>query len=758
MKKYIVFLLFFTNSIVPYNGRAQKISAITSNGVAIGTGYQTDKENFVGIGVTGTSTNVGVAQSTFSFSQSLSEKEAEDELGFSVGGKARFGAYQLSAAAKFARNSISTSYSVSSVWVSDYIFPSKKLIDITKTKIGVEVFEHHWDETCGDRYVEEIGMGAKLFFSIRVDFNSLESKNSFTSEFNLTGPLVEAKANMAEASRRFEREAKITVSAFQVGGDVSKLTAIFGYSDTSAYRIAQFSLGDFDKCSALIQTAIAYSANTKTGFPSQLAPGVLPGPAPLYYNLAKYSNAGIFPPNAYPGLSILIERARQKLSDLFEEQLSFSLITERLLDLNVGTAKRTKLTQQQAIIERNLKEIVAASKICYETPEKSMDAVESVRSKLVSVDQKALDLPPIATADFRVMTTNGGVLSREESVSLMNEEVNIETGPGKRKKTLNDIQENGNEASAVLNIQGSSLKEAVLFFENIKLKVIPLQKGTAKFGAKVGDAFALIVTNTTRTFPKWLDVDIKGIRDSLMRSVLPNAEGTFYVIVKDLFNRMIRFDIEYSKWTYSLTNDPGDLKDNINYLSYINWWDKKSNGILGTIRNDCTVLEKSPERKDTPFTISPEWRTIATIPANKSSVFVTFLGKVQYNHVRPLDCRLPALNDIDFNKSDLEATPGGGVQFKTKLMPVIMLQFFNVHNGVESSFGQGFNFTGSPIIIPKSEEQLVLKAKMDLNWMFSSENGSMQVHPRAVDDKDLHIWNHIRNCDAGSPLKTVVIQ
>jgi hypothetical protein len=224
-------LFMFTGS--PLLGQQQTTqTVITSSGkvARLGGAYASDKEAFVGGEcIEGSKYDeIGAAESSFSLDQSLSEKQLADQLGFSVGGRARFGVVEASASADFLQRSTSNAFSVSSIYKAYYYFPAHKL-RLTQHKYSslgdsVEANYERWNQTCGDHYVDQIGLGAKLFVSIRVDFASSEQKREFEAKFSIAGPMASASGDLKTATAQFSKDTKITVSAYQLGGDVSKLT------------------------------------------------------------------------------------------------------------------------------------------------------------------------------------------------------------------------------------------------------------------------------------------------------------------------------------------------------------------------------------------------------------------------------------------------------------------------------------------------------------------------------------------------------
>ena len=580
MHNTYIITLAFTLFLSPGKLHGQLINAITADGKTpqLGSSYDFDREIFIGGGcVQGKIVHDGISHATFSFDQTLSKKAVEDQLGFTIGGKARFGTVNVSTAATFMKNSISSAYSISAVWLSEYHLPSDLLEEVDTSSVGNRLFTDYgkWTKTCGDAYVGEIIRGAKLFFSIRVDFSSLEAKKSFEAEFNLSGKLYSASATLKTASSKYSRDAKITISALQIGGDVTQLTGVFGDTDTSSLRIVKCGLGDFDQCASVIEQALTYATQK---MPTQLKTGH-GVPAPLAYRVIPYSAAGIYP-NENRISEDQLKRQRRSLGEEFEKQLRLSVTVERLLDLVLDNSFRTKLIGQKQLIDENLENISEAAKISFDEPEKTTNALALL--KVTPVDTSVFILPPLPTAEFRLSTTIKGILSRQESVDSMAKDApllySIDTNITTRPYLVSDVKFPNDEVSAVLYVRGQALKHAEIYFVNRLLSTIPLRKSEAKFPEKIGNDFATIVTATTRTYPGWQDVDIDKLRKELANADLPTADGMFYVLIVDEFGRKVKFDICHSGW--GVTEGDNNTKFGT-YTEYIDWWDPNSNGTNG---------------------------------------------------------------------------------------------------------------------------------------------------------------------------------
>jgi hypothetical protein len=147
---------------------------------------------------------------------------------------------------------------------------------------------------------------------------------------------------------------------------------------------------------------------------------------------------------------------------------------------------------------------------------------------------------------------------------------------------LGHVASPGDDASVVLAVDGTALKQAVFYFENTLLKTIPLDTNGSGFPEKSSDARSLIVLQTTRRLVGWEDASIYDEYAAMINKGIDKADGNFYFEVIDQFGRSTRFDIAYKSWRR--TDDCLVLTDKNNF------WDPNSNGTNVTARNEWTRL------------------------------------------------------------------------------------------------------------------------------------------------------------------------
>lgn len=159
---------------------------------------------------------------------------------------------------------------------------------------------------------------------------------------------------------------------------------------------------------------------------------------------------------------------------------------------------------------------------------------------------------------------------------------------------------------------------------------------------------------------------------------------------------------------------------------------------------------KTPEKIEYILGISSEFQPLTEIPASNSAILAVD-GQVQYNHIGTLECRSPQRTPIDFNGPGLDDP----FRLAGKLMPFLEFQLFEIVGGKEIPFQSSFPYKGHSIDIPKNSRDLILKYRMNLEWVYV-DKGEVILANRSVDDKQLHINSDIRTCSG--QLKAIVVQ
>ncbi|PIK15719.1 kelch repeat-containing protein [Halobacteriovorax sp. JY17] len=376
MKKLILFIIIGLLSS-PLLSKEYVITSSNKLSAELGAGYNSEEETFVGNCVTGQPVYVGKQESNLDFSQSISQKQLSKELGIAAGGRARMGAVTYSASAKFLKSSTSNSFSISSIYTGNYSFRQRKLKDPKLNEIGKKWAGHpeRFQRTCGDNFSHKQSLGAKIFFSIRLDFTSKKAKQTFEANFSMSGPMASASASLKQAKNSFSKDTKVTITALQIGGDVSKISDIFYSEDGNGSKdFVSCSFGDLEKCENVLSNAIKYATDTTVGFPSQIKPETdmnSPiGPAVLSTYAYSYELMGEYI-NFSPALTRAIKATRRNLSALFEDIFSQHNLTYTLINngtVRLSPRQRSKFVEMETKIYTQMYSLAEGIEDCYQSP------------------------------------------------------------------------------------------------------------------------------------------------------------------------------------------------------------------------------------------------------------------------------------------------------------------------------------------------------------------------------------------------------
>jgi hypothetical protein len=84
---------------------------------------------------------------------------------------------------------------------------------------------NYFRNTCGDQFVEQAKLGAKLFIGLKYTFTSKEDKDKLLLKLNgsLLWGLIKFSKEWSEETRSLLKNVRVSVEAFQLGGDTRRL-------------------------------------------------------------------------------------------------------------------------------------------------------------------------------------------------------------------------------------------------------------------------------------------------------------------------------------------------------------------------------------------------------------------------------------------------------------------------------------------------------------------------------------------------------
>jgi Leucine-rich repeat (LRR) protein len=385
----------------------------TEDKAVLGQGYDVSEERFAGLCVLGDRQFAGTQEATISFDKKVSETEVADSLGFSVGGKARYGLITGSLSAEFTSSSSSSDYSEVAVYSAKYQFKNQKLNYTGLTPqgqqakgsaVGNNFVWENWEKTCGHEFVEQVVQGASLYISIKIEFSTKASKTAFDAQFSLSGPMFEVGGKLSTASKQFGKTASISIQAYQLGGDVAKLSQALNANlgdKPEVKAIAVCSMDNPDACLQLLNGAIKYATDE---FPKQINPALgadnPAGPADLIYITKPWSDLALYSPPAI--IADGVKTAREDLSFQFERNLKYRNRVRALQTgpLRLSPAQQTKIELIDTIVSDNLKLIDETANICYSQMDRCVAKVDECKTLLKSFNEEDFDVHPESIAQW----------------------------------------------------------------------------------------------------------------------------------------------------------------------------------------------------------------------------------------------------------------------------------------------------------------------------------------------------------------------
>ena len=389
-------------------------AASVTEKASLGQGYNSENEDFVGqcVRLVGDAEFVGNQTASISFDRSLDESRMATEMGFQLDARARYGLFSGSLAANFASSSSSSEYSDVTIYSHTVNFKNAKFrfagLEDGLTSEGKSAKGNsngpfvgdNWGGTCGDQFVSQIQLGAKLLVSVKVEFASREEKQSFSADIGFHGPPVDVEAHLKIASARFGKHASLSIHAFQLGGDVGRLSQIFNTGKGQSALITA-SLEDPKSITELLRAVVDYSTND---FPTQIKetiPLTSPiGPAHLIYITSPYQELGLLA--TPPIISAGVTNARRELSSAFERNAKYQSRISSMLNGPVRLSPRqlAQTKQMQISVAKNLALIQEAAFICYTDLSKAVAKVTEITERLVDFTPEQFDIRPESFAQW----------------------------------------------------------------------------------------------------------------------------------------------------------------------------------------------------------------------------------------------------------------------------------------------------------------------------------------------------------------------
>lgn len=305
---------------------------------------------------------------------SVDSNKVDDFLGIGAKGRARAGAVTYSAKAEFSRDTKANDYSISYNYIAE--FNDKKAIKSAKIHPNfVHLIEENkdqiaWKETCGNEFVFGEERGARIFLNFKIIFSSKAEKERIALELGAKGPAFEVDGKFEKISEKMSANTKMTVSAYQIGGDPGQMGNMFcrDTEDPSckleSIRVADCSMGELKKCLSMISSFMAYA---NADFKKQISE--VGKYSVLKVHTRPYFMLGGKFPRVNEQTSAVFEQEIGDLIDIFNEQLENWIFASDMYKNNIPRktiAQKNNLERLKAKLSNNSQMLADAINGCYE--------------------------------------------------------------------------------------------------------------------------------------------------------------------------------------------------------------------------------------------------------------------------------------------------------------------------------------------------------------------------------------------------------
>lgn len=332
----------------------------------------------------------GTNYSDLSFVSDASYEDLLDELSVGIYGKASlFGL----ASAKVSGDVINTLATSDETGAFIYKFEvSGKSAVLPEPKLnahGMAAYSKndpvYFQETCGDQFVEQAKLGAKLFVGLKYTFTSKEDKEKLLIKLkgSLLWGLIKFSKEWSDETRSLLKNVRVSVEAFQIGGDTRKLEEL-----KQAIYQGSCAGDNAEHCAQSLDRLIQYGREDFARQLNSMAVSEDPfkGPAILSVSTKTYAEQKIYSPDKKALLNIPASNSMNVSSIVFEALAKLYKMESRIkteVDRNRALEGFTLSGEEQASLDvsgRDLDGLATLIAPLRELCNKSLGDVEKAKS------------------------------------------------------------------------------------------------------------------------------------------------------------------------------------------------------------------------------------------------------------------------------------------------------------------------------------------------------------------------------------------
>ena len=249
---------------------------------------------------------------------------------------------------------------------------------------------------CGNKYVNQINWGASLYVAVKFNFHSVADKQTFDEAASASyGNIGSLSESLSKVIDKIDKNGSISVVAYQMGGDPTKLGKILGGKGDDAPIVA-CSFDHLDSCDQLLNNVITYAiSDTGDNFPTQVtvgSPDIPVSAAPTGKVTDDYAGLAIFN-GAASQLSPDIIAARKRLAGQLTQTNKNINRANYLINFSDYLPYKEKVQNELAKLIQNKPVLEQAGYICFDQLDNCLQAEKDANNQLQPIDQDILNGP-----------------------------------------------------------------------------------------------------------------------------------------------------------------------------------------------------------------------------------------------------------------------------------------------------------------------------------------------------------------------------
>lgn len=367
---------FYIHSLTPTSMRVATRSDELAG--ALGEGWSSDNDAPVGQCLLGTMDYVGTPSASLSLDVLYRYEDVLNQLNFSVDGSFTCAGFQAKAATNYSHMLEDTAYTQTFIYRATIFLKNRHFVPpvdkLPLTWIGQQYAQDPvaFRANCGDKFIYEQQIGGVLYVAVKFKFRTAQEKLDFDASIEFAvGSLAKLSENLYKAASSIRKNGNVSVTAFQIGGDPTKLGEILNAkSGSSVVSVLNCSLNNLNACHEAIDQILKYATESTSGdFPAQFKtddPQSLVGPGVIKNILQNMTT--VVPVKIGPSLvTQAIVDARAKLSKDYQIALTQTNEVNGLLASHVPLSwdYTQKLNTLKTNVSNNNAILRHAGQACY---------------------------------------------------------------------------------------------------------------------------------------------------------------------------------------------------------------------------------------------------------------------------------------------------------------------------------------------------------------------------------------------------------